>query len=97
MRVPTEHFADMTLVSDDPDDPDDHYEHDDYDEHEDHDDHDEDHDVFVINKLAGLKATLVRNYNRLTDLLTGVNCRATSVTEKSSDEKSKCDNILCND
>ena len=36
VRVPTEDFADMTLVSDEPDypdDSDDHYEHDDYYEH----------------------------------------------------------------
>ena len=34
------------------------------------------------NKLASLEATLVRNYDRPTDLLTGVKCRATSVAKK---------------
>ena len=35
-----------------------------------------------MNKLASLQATLVRNYYRVTDLLTGVKCRATSVARK---------------
>ena len=35
-----------------------------------------------FNKLASLEATLVRNYDPLTDLLTGVKCRATSVAKK---------------
>ena len=34
------------------------------------------------NKLASLEATLVRNYDRVTDLLTGVMYRATSVAKK---------------
>ena len=34
------------------------------------------------NKLASLEATLVRNYDLLTYLLTGVKCRATSVAKK---------------
>ena len=33
------------------------------------------------NKLASLEATLVRNYDRVTDLLPGVKCRATSVAK----------------
>ena len=37
---------------------------------------------FRDNKLASLGATLVRNYDPLTDLLTGVKCRATSVAKK---------------
>ena len=37
-----------------------------------------------MNKLASLEATLVRNYDLLlTDLLTGVKCRATSVAKNS--------------
>ena len=34
------------------------------------------------NKLASLEATLVRNYDSLTDSLAGVKCRATSVAKK---------------
>ena len=42
---------------------------------------------YVMNKLASLEATLVRNSAHpltysLTDLLTGVKCRATSVAKK---------------
>ena len=37
---------------------------------------------YMFNKLAKLQATLVRNYDLLTDLLTGVKCRATSVAKK---------------
>ena len=36
------------------------------------------------NKLASLEATLVRNYDPATYLLTGVRCRATSVAKKKS-------------
>ena len=40
----------------------------------------------MVNKLASLEATLVRNYDLLTYLLTrslmGVKCRATSVAKK---------------
>ena len=39
-------------------------------------------DNISVNRLASLKATLVRNYDPLTDLLTGVKCRATSVAKK---------------
>ena len=38
------------------------------------------------NKLASLGATLVRNYDSLTYLLTGVKCRATSVAKNTIDE-----------
>ena len=34
------------------------------------------------NKLASLEATLVRNYDPATYLLTGVKCKATSVAKK---------------
>ena len=37
--------------------------------------------VTKINKLASLEATLVRNYDPLNHLLTGVKCRATSVAK----------------
>ena len=37
----------------------------------------------VIQQARKLQATLVRNYRRLTDWLTGVKCRATSVAKKS--------------
>ena len=37
--------------------------------------------LIYLNKLASLGATLVRNYDPLTDLLTGVKCRATSVAK----------------
>ena len=37
------------------------------------------YDLFSLNKLASLKDRLVRNYNRLSDQLTGMKCRATNV------------------
>ena len=40
------------------------------------------------NKLASLEATLVRNYDLLTDSLTRVKCRATSVAKKIQVSKS---------
>ena len=39
------------------------------------------HKIAGFDKLASLKATLVRNCDRVTDLLTGVKCRATSVAK----------------
>ena len=41
-----------------------------------------DHCPFIKKKLAILEARLVRNYDRLTYLLTGVRCGATSVAKK---------------
>ena len=34
------------------------------------------------NKIARLKAMLIQNYGSSTQLLTGMNCRATSVAKK---------------
>ena len=39
------------------------------------------------NKLASLEATLVRNYDRPTQRLTGVKCRATSVAKNQTAEQ----------
>ena len=53
-----------------------------------------------LNKLASLGATLVRNYDSLTYLLTGVKCRATSVAKKldqveTSPESTFLENTVC--
>ena len=51
--------------------------------------------MFCNKQARKLQATLVRNYHRLTHLLTGVKCRATSVAKKDdSCRVAKC-NIIC--
>ena len=49
----------------------------------------------LANKLASLEATLVRNYDPLTDRLTGVKCRATSVAKKRKRNPSRNNSFTC--